>query len=80
MIGRQEAPAWMADALCAQVDADLFFPEAGHGMAAAKRVCLACLVRADCLDYAEANRIRYGVWGGLGERERHALKRERVAA
>lgn len=82
MIGREETPAWMAQGLCAQVDPEIFFPEAGHGMAAAKRICLACTVRTDCLAYAEAHGIVYGVWGGLGERERKAARvaRKQVAA
>lgn len=47
--------------------------------AAAKQVCASCPVQAECLEYAiDANEI-HGVWGGLGQRDRQRLRRERVA-
>jgi len=42
---------------------------------ATKKVCLACEVRSDCLEYALANDERFGIWGGLSERERRRLKK-----
>lgn len=69
--------AWQADALCAQTDPEAFFPEKGGSTRDAKRVCAACTVRAECLDYAMANDERFGIWGGLSERERRRLRRER---
>ena len=80
-------PAWMDDALCAQTDPEIFFPEKGGSTLAAKRVCAACPVRAECLEYALADErtsyvtpFHYGVYGGLSPRERRALLRERGAA
>ena len=64
---------WRDRALCAQTDPELFFPEKGESVAAAKRVCAGCEVRAECLQYALDHRERFGVWGGLSERERRAL-------
>jgi len=64
---------WRDEALCAQTDPELFFPEQGESVAAAKRVCAGCEVRAECLQYALDNRERFGVWGGLSERERREL-------
>lgn len=64
---------WMTDALCAEVDADLFFPEMGGSTREAKAVCAECLVRAECLDYALETGQRFGVWGGMSERERRRL-------
>lgn len=75
--------AWQDDALCRQVDPDLFFPETTGGLSqanTAKRVCAQCPVRAQCLDEALANDIRYGVWGGKSEKERRLLRRARKAA
>jgi WhiB family redox-sensing transcriptional regulator len=46
---------------------------------AAKRVCAACPVRQECLDYALRVREQYGIWGGLTEVERRALASERRA-
>ena len=61
---------WQESALCRGEDADLFFPERGSPGDSAKRVCVNCNVRLDCLEYALANSERYGIWGGLTERER----------
>ncbi|UUT35728.1 WhiB family transcriptional regulator [Microbacterium elymi] len=67
--------AWQADALCAQTDPEAFFPEKGGSTRDAKRVCTTCEVRAQCLEYALQNDERFGIWGGLSERERRKLKR-----
>jgi WhiB family redox-sensing transcriptional regulator len=64
---------WRGRALCAQVDPDIFFPDKGESPAAAKRVCTSCEVRAECLQDALDRNERFGVWGGLSERERRAL-------
>lgn len=70
---------WMDDALCAEVDPDVFFPEKGGSTRDAKKVCAACPVRAMCLDYALANKEYIGIWGGLSERERRQLRRSMPA-
>ncbi|REJ08925.1 WhiB family transcriptional regulator [Microbacterium bovistercoris] len=69
------ALAWQADALCAQVDPEAFFPEKGGSTRDAKRICSSCDVRDECLEYALNNDERFGIWGGLSERERRKLKR-----
>src|SRR5882724_11313292 len=77
----QELPAelaWQERALCAQTDPEAFFPEKGGSTREAKRVCLACEVRSECLEYALANDERFGIWGGLSERERRRLKKAAV--
>lgn len=66
---------WREQALCAQTDFEAFFPEKGGSTREAKRVCLTCEVRDDCLDTALKNDERFGVWGGLTERERRKLKK-----
>ena len=66
---------WQEKALCAQTDPEAFFPEKGGSTREAKRICLGCEVRDACLDYALANDERFGIWGGLSERERRRLKR-----
>lgn len=67
--------AWQRDALCAQTDPEAFFPEKGGSTREAKSVCAACEVRAECLEYALAHDERFGIWGGLSERERRRLRR-----
>lgn len=67
--------AWQVDALCAQTDPEAFFPEKGGSTRDAKKVCGACNVKQECLDYALANDERFGIWGGLSERERRKLKK-----
>ena len=73
-----EAPGWQELALCAQTDPEAFFPEKGGSTREAKRVCGSCEVRAECLDYALANDERFGIWGGLSERERRRLRRRAI--
>lgn len=67
------APDWTA-ALCAQSDPEAFFPENGGSGRPAKRVCRRCPIRTECLSWALATDERFGVWGGLSDRERLALK------
>lgn len=66
---------WQERALCAQTDPEAFFPEKGGSTREAKRICLGCEVRDECLEYALAHDERFGIWGGLSERERRRLKR-----
>jgi WhiB family redox-sensing transcriptional regulator len=68
---------WQDDALCAQTDPEAFFPEKGGSTREAKRVCRACTVRAECLEYALEHEIRFGIWGGMAERDRRRLERTR---
>ncbi|MGF1661850.1 MAG: WhiB family transcriptional regulator [Kineosporiaceae bacterium] len=68
-------PLWKDRALCAETDPEAFFPEKGGSTREAKRVCSVCEVRAECLEFALANDERFGIWGGLSERERRRLKK-----
>jgi len=68
--------AWQAEALCAQTDPEAFFPEKGGSTRDAKRVCGVCPVREECLQYAMDNDERFGIWGGLSERERRRLRKQ----
>jgi WhiB family redox-sensing transcriptional regulator len=67
---------WQDRAICAQTDPDAFFPEKGGSTREAKKVCRGCEVRAECLEYALERDERFGIWGGLSERERRRLRRE----
>ncbi|WBU37795.1 WhiB family transcriptional regulator [Homoserinibacter sp. YIM 151385] len=71
--------AWQSDSLCAQTDPEAFFPEKGGSTRDAKRICASCEVRSQCLEYALENDERFGIWGGLSERERRKLRRSRTA-
>ena len=70
--------SWQDRALCAQTDPEAFFPEKGGSTREAKRVCRSCDVRSECLEYALGHDERFGIWGGLSERERRRLKRQAV--
>lgn len=72
---RTPVPVWQAQALCAQTGADFFFPEPGSSVREAKRICGMCEMRSACLEYALDNDERFGVWGGLSEKERLELRR-----
>ena len=69
---------WQRQANCMGVDPDLFFPERGASTREAKEVCRGCVVREDCLEFALANGEKFGIWGGLSERERRKIRRRRA--
>ena len=69
-----EAVSWMDLALCAEVDGDLWFPLKGSSNREAKAVCMQCPVRAQCLQYALDNEIVHGIFGGLSDRQRRAIR------
>ena len=77
-LAEPEGMEWQERALCAQTDPEAFFPEKGGSTREAKRVCLSCEVRGECLEYALAHDERFGIWGGLSERERRRLKKQAV--
>ena len=73
-----DAQSWLEQALCAVTDPEAFFPEMGGSTREAKKICTGCEVKAQCLEYALANDERFGIWGGLSERERRRLRRRAV--
>ncbi len=75
-VDEDSALAWQTDALCSQTDPEAFFPEKGGSTRDAKRIGSSCDVRGECLEYALGNDERFGIWGGLSERERRKLKRQ----
>ena len=74
-----DEPSWHDFANCLGVDPDLFFPERGASTREAKEVCRGCVVRDDCLEYALQNGEKFGIWGGMSERERRRIRRQRNA-
>lgn len=70
-----EARVWMLQARCLDADPEAFFPEKGGSTREAKRICAVCPVQQECLSYALENEERFGIWGGMSERERRRLKR-----
>lgn len=75
---------WTEHAACVGIDPDIFFPpnggEAFKSSARAKAICATCPVRSDCLDYAIRERITHGIWGGLTEKDRRVVRRQRREA
>lgn len=72
--------AWMGDAACTGVDVDLFFPAQGDPTEPAKRVCAACRVRVECLEFALVNNEQFGIFGGVSAKQRRRVRRERGMA
>ncbi len=68
---------WMAEGNCREMSPWLFFPSDGVGVEVARRVCAGCPAKTPCLEYALANGIDHGVWGGASERERRRIARRR---
>jgi WhiB family transcriptional regulator, redox-sensing transcriptional regulator len=69
--------AWMRTASCRGRPPSDFFPSDGVGVERAKKLCVQCEVRLECLEYALSYRIDHGVWGGCSERERRRILRRR---
>lgn len=61
---------------CAESDPDAWFPEKGESPRMAKRICLGCPIRSDCLEWALRTDVRFGIWGGFSTQERQKLTRK----
>jgi WhiB family redox-sensing transcriptional regulator len=70
---------WRQYARCLGADPEIFYPppDSDDGSDAAKAICAICPVLEACLEYALYAREKQGVWGGLDERERRRLVRQR---
>lgn len=73
---KDDGLSWQHKALCSQTDPEAFFPEKGGSTRDAKRVCAQCEVREQCLQWAIDHDERFGIWGGMSERERRKYKKE----
>jgi WhiB family redox-sensing transcriptional regulator len=71
--------AWQDLANCRGADPDLFFPERGASTRTAKGICRECSVQEECLEFAVVSSEKFGIWGGMSERERRKIRRERAA-
>ncbi len=76
MVGTRTESDWTAQAACRDTDPDELFVQ-GAAQNRAKTRCFGCVVRTECLADALDNRVEFGVWGGMTERERRALLRRR---
>lgn len=72
--------SWQDLAHCRGADPDLFFPERGASTRTAKSICRECTVQAECLEYAVTSGEKFGIWGGMSERERRRIRKERQIA
>ncbi len=79
-VERETREQWWDLANCLGVDPDLFFPERGASTREAKEVCRGCVVQNDCLEYALVHSEKFGIWGGMSERERRRIRRARSLA
>jgi WhiB family redox-sensing transcriptional regulator len=68
---------WQARGACRGCNPEIFFPERGESTREAKAICRGCGVREECLEYALAAVEKFGIWGGLSERERRRIRRQR---
>ncbi len=68
---------WQVDANCIGEDPDLFFPDRGASTRKAKELCNSCVAQEHCLEYSIVNNEKFGIWGGLSERERRKIRKER---
>ena len=68
---------WRQYARCLGADPELFYPTTDDAAEEARAICTVCPVREPCLEYAITAREKQGVWGGLTERERRRMIRQR---
>jgi WhiB family redox-sensing transcriptional regulator len=73
-IKQQEKGApWQLNAMCAQTNPSVFFPEKGSSTNVAKKICFLCPVEKQCLNYAINSGVEAGVWGGTSPTERRRI-------
>lgn len=70
---------WRQDALCRNIDPDVFFPPLGGSSREAKRICAMCSVKAECLEFvleleSKDSHLQSGIYAGLSSKERRALR------
>lgn len=80
--GDRAATEWMRHGVCRsdhvpRHDPAIWFPGRGASLRDARELCGSCPVRAECREYALTLPEHHGVWGGLSERERRRIRRER---
>ena len=80
LMGTSGDLAWQDGANCMGANADLFFPERGASTRSAKAICRECEVRLECLEFAITTGEKFGIWGGMSERERRKVRRDRQIA
>ena len=70
-----EDRAWVSQGLCRDVDPDQLFVQ-GAAQRKAAAICRNCPVLQDCAADALDNKVEFGVWGGMTERQRRALHKQ----
>lgn len=76
----QPSTEWMNDRACIGRPPEMFFPTSASEAVLAKRVCAHCPVREQCLEFALANHEKYGIYGGMGVKQRNKLQAARRRA
>lgn len=69
---------WRSSALCSQTDPELFWPDQGVSAEPAIKICMACDVRPECLEFALVEGIQDGVYGGMSSRARTKIRGKRL--
>lgn len=67
---------WAVFSACKDQDPNAFFPTSPEGELQAIRICQGCTVKMECLEFALETKARFGIWGGLTEKQRKALERQ----
>ncbi|HEY6624164.1 MAG TPA: WhiB family transcriptional regulator [Acidimicrobiales bacterium] len=77
---RHERPRWMLWGACRGEPIETFFTgRGGEAYDRARRLCAGCPVRPECAEYAVADPLILGWWGGMSERERRRIRASRAA-
>lgn len=78
MTAANDTDGWARQALCKEMDPEIFFPHAGDQATCiiAKRICHQCPVKQPCRDYALADPKLNGIWGGTTYRDRLKIRNQ----
>lgn len=74
-VDAEERIAWVSQALCRATDPDELFVR-GAAQRKAAVICRHCPVMQECGADALDNKVEFGVWGGMTERQRRALLKQ----
>ena len=69
----EKDPSWRVHARCLGANTETFYPDRGGNVAKGKLICYGCSVRKECAQFAIDNKLRDGIFGGLGDKERRMV-------
>lgn len=73
--GHEPAVGWQEQAVC-RGETHIMFPGRGQAESPARALCAVCPVILDCAVVGVRDGEKFGIWGGLSEKQRRAYRRD----